>query len=144
MAHFKRKSDKIAHIQSIPLFSKLSQKELAEVARHCEEIHVSSKQVLANENKPGSECFMVVSGEITIRRNNRKLAVIGPGGIAGEMALLDDQPRSATLITSADSDLLVFSRRDFRILLDAIPSVSRKLLAALSERLRATDKAWVG
>ncbi len=87
---------------------------------------------------------MVVSGEITIRRNNRKLAVIGPGGIAGEMALLDDQPRSATLTTSADSDLLLFSRRDFRILLDAIPSMSRKLLAALSERLRATDKAWVG
>ncbi len=144
MAHFKRKSDKIAHIQSIPLFSKLSQKELAEVARHCEEIQVKSKQVLANEGKPGSECFIVVSGEITIRRNNRKLATIGAGGIAGEMALLDESPRSATLITSADSDLLVFSRRDFRLLLDELPSVSRKLLATLSERLRDTDKAWVG
>ncbi len=144
MAHFKRKSDKIAHIKSIPLFAKLSQKELAEVSRHCDEITVASNQVLANEESPGEECFIIVSGEITIRRNRRKLAVKGAGEIVGEMALLDELPRSATLVTSQDSNLLVFSRRDFRLIMNELPSVSRKLLETLSERLRETDKSWLG
>ena len=144
MAHFKRKSDKLAHIKSIPLFSKLSQKELAEVARHCDEIQVPARQVLANEGTPGDECFIIVSGEVTIRRNSRRLGVKRAGEIVGEMALLDEQPRSATLITSQDSDLLLFSRRDFRLLINELPSVSRKLLETLSERLRETDKRWLG
>ena len=144
MAHFKRRSDKIAHIKSIPLFSNLSQKELAEVARHCDEMSVASHQVLANEGSPGDECFIIVSGEITIRRNHRKLAVKGAGEIVGEMALLDELPRSATLVTSQDSNLLVFSRRDFRLLINELPSVSRKLLETLSQRLRETDKSWLG
>jgi len=144
LAHFKRRSDKIAHIKSIPLFSNLSQKELAEVARHCDEMSVASHQVLANEGSPGDECFIIVSGEITIRRNHRKLAVKGAGEIVGEMALLDELPRSATLVTSQDSNLLVFSRRDFRLLINELPSVSRKLLETLSQRLRETDKSWLG
>ncbi len=144
MAHFKRKSDKIAHIKSIPLFSTLSQKELAEVARHCDELVVPARQVLAREGEPGAECFIVVRGKINIRRNNRSIATKGAGEIVGEMALLDNQPRSATLTTSEETDLLSLSRHDFRLLINDLPSVSRKLLETLSERLRETDKSWVG
>lgn len=144
MPHFKNKTGKIAHIKAIPLFSKLSQKELVEVARHCDEVDVPKGQVLADQDTTGSECFIVVSGEITIRRNGRKIGAKGAGEIVGEMALLDSLPRSATLVTASDCQLLVFSRRDFRSVIDSLPLVSRKLLETLSERLRATDKAWVG
>lgn len=144
MPHFRSKTAKVSHIKAIPLFAKLSQKELAEVARHCDEVDVPKGQVLADQDTPGAECFIVVSGEISIRRNNRKIGSKGAGEIVGEMALLDSLPRSATLATAADSQLLVFSRKDFRRIVDAMPLVSRKLLETLSERLRATDKAWVG
>lgn len=144
MAHFRKKSDKIAHIKSIPLFAKLSQKELNEVAAHSDEISVPAGQNLAEQGTTGSECFIVVRGEITVRRNGRKIATKGKGEIVGEMALLDQLPRSATLVTSKDSDILVISRRDFRLLLGDLPQVSRKLLETLSERLRDTDRSWVG
>lgn len=144
MAHFKRKSDKIAHIQAIPLFAKLSQKELTEVARHCDEVSFDARQVLANEAKPGDECFIIVTGKVEVRRNRRKLTTKGPGEIVGEMALLDELPRSATLVTTEPTNVLVFSRREFRLLIGELPSVSRKLLETLSERLRETDKSWLG
>jgi len=141
---FKRKSDKIAHIKSVPLFSGLSQKHLAEVGKHCDEVTLPSGSVLAQQDSMGRECFIIVSGDVTIRRNNRKIATKSAGDIVGEMALLDNAPRTATVVAATDLEVLILNRRDFKVLLTETPGFAEKILQSMSLQLRATDKKWVG
>ena len=141
---FKRKSDKLAHIKAVDLFAGLSQKQLNEVAAHCEEVNVPKGSVLAQQDSIGRECFILVSGDVTIRRNNRKIASKYAGDIVGEMALLDDLPRTATAVAASDVDMLVLNRRDFKVLLKEVPGFAEKILSSLSQQLRATNKKWVG
>ncbi len=75
-----------------------------------------------------------------MRRNNRKVATLGPGQYFGEMALLDRRPRSATVVSETDMTLLVLGQRQFNGVLDAVPALSRKMLAAMATRLREADE----
>jgi CRP-like cAMP-binding protein len=75
-----------------------------------------------------------------VRRNNRKVATLGPGQYFGEMALLDRRPRSATVTSETDMTLLVLGQRQFNGVLDAVPALSRKMLAAMATRLREADE----
>jgi len=72
-----------------------------------------------------------VKGQAAVRRNNRKVATLGPGQYFGEMALLDRRPRSASVISDTDMTLLVLGQRQFNGVLDAVPALSRKMLAAM-------------
>ena len=74
-----------------------------------------------------------------MRRNNRKVATLGPGQYFGEMALLDRRPRSATVTSDTEMKLLVLGQRQFNGVLDAVPALSRKMLAAMATRLREAD-----
>ena len=141
---FKRKSDKLAHIKGVGLFAGLSKKQLDEVAKHCEEVSLPASSVLVQQDSHGRECFILVSGEVTIRRNNRKIASKSAGDIVGEMALLDDEPRTATAIAATDLEVLVLTRRDFKVMLKEVPGFAEKILTSLSLQLRATNKKWVG
>jgi CRP-like cAMP-binding protein len=75
-----------------------------------------------------------------VRRNNRKVATLGPGQYFGEMALLDRRPRSATVTSETDMTLLVLGQRQFNGVLDAVPALARKMLAAMATRLREADE----
>ena len=72
-------------------------------------------------------------------RNGRRIATLGPGQYFGELALLDRRPRSATVVSDTDMLLLVLGQRQFNGVLDAVPAISRKLLAAMATRLRESD-----
>ena len=74
-----------------------------------------------------------------MRRNGRRIATLGPGQYFGELALLDRRPRSATVISETEMLLLVLGQRQFNGVLDAVPSLSRKLLSAMATRLRESD-----
>jgi CRP/FNR family cyclic AMP-dependent transcriptional regulator len=80
-----------------------------------------------------------VEGQASDKRNNRKVATLGPGQYFGELALLDRRPRSASVISDTDMTLLVLGQREFNGVLDAMPALSRKLLSAMSTRLRESD-----
>ena len=87
----------------------------------------------------GREFFFIVDGTASVRRNGRKAATLGPGGYFGELALLDRRPRSASVTSDTEMDVLVLSQRQFNSVLQAAPTISRKLLAAMAERVRAAD-----
>jgi CRP/FNR family transcriptional regulator, cyclic AMP receptor protein len=74
-----------------------------------------------------------------VKRGKRRVATLGPGQYFGELALLDRRPRSATVVSETDMRLLVLAQREFSGVLEAIPSLSRKLLAAMAARLREAD-----
>lgn len=144
MAGLKRKSDKIDLLGRVSLFSNLSKTQLGLVARAAEEVQIRSGDLIAIQGRPGDEAYVVVSGSVVVRRNGRKVAALQPGDVAGEMSLIDGEPRSADLIAAEDGSILVMTRRDFRGLLDSVPGLTSKVMLSLTQRLRQADKRLYG
>ena len=127
-------------LSSIWLFSTVSAKDLRLIRRALEEVDVPAGKVLTEEGTVGREFFFIVEGKAIVRRNNRKVATLGPGQYFGEMALLDKRPRSATVVSETEMSLLVLGQRQFNAVLDAVPGLARKLLVAMAMRLREADE----
>lgn len=126
-------------LSQIWLFSTCSAKELRAVRRALEQVTVGPGRVLCEEGEIGRELFLIVDGHASVRVKGRRVAVLGPGQYFGELAILDRQPRSATVMSETDLRLLVLGQRDFTGLLDTVPALGRKLLAAMATRLRDAD-----
>jgi CRP/FNR family cyclic AMP-dependent transcriptional regulator len=135
-----RRDVKLDHLANTWLFSNCSSRELSKVARASDEVTVSPGKILCEEGKPGREFFVILSGNAAVKRHGRKIATLGPGQYFGELALLDRLPRSASVISETEMDLLVLSQAAFNGVLDTVPQMSRKLLAAMAERLREADR----
>ncbi len=126
---------KVQALKGAPLFESLSRKDLTQLARVSEDLEVEPGKVLCREGDIGHEFFVIVEGEIKVTRKGRRLALRGGGDFVGEIALLDDVPRTATVTTETPVRLFVLTRKDFRHLLDENPGVERKVLGALARRL---------
>lgn len=126
-------------LSTIWLFSTCSTRDLRTIRRALEEVAVPTGRVLCEEGTVGREFFLIVEGTASVKRNGRKIATLGPGQYFGELALLDRRPRSATVISDTEMRLLILGQRQFNGLLDAIPALGRKLLAATATRLRESD-----
>jgi CRP/FNR family cyclic AMP-dependent transcriptional regulator len=100
-----------------------------------DEIDFRSGKTLITEGSPGREFFVLVDGTAEIRRKGRKIDSAGPGDFFGEMALLTDQPRNATVTTTSDVDALVITARSFRALLENNPLIALKVMRAVADRL---------
>ena len=127
-------------LSKIWLFSTSSSKDLRTIRRALEEVTVPAERVLCEQGTIGREFFLIVKGEASVRRNGRKVATLGPGQYFGELALLDRRPRSATVVSDTEMNLLVLGQRQFNGVLDAVPALSRKMLAAMATRLREADE----
>ena len=119
------------HLAQVPLFSTCSRKDLQKLGKASDEIAVKAGKVLVEEGKPGHEFFLIVDGTAEVRRNNRKVATLGQGQFFGELSLLDRGPRSATVVAETDMTLLVLGQREFAGVIDEVPAMAHKLLAAL-------------
>jgi CRP/FNR family transcriptional regulator, cyclic AMP receptor protein len=126
-------------LTKIWLFSTCSGKDIRTLHRALEEVTVPAGKVLTEEGTIGREFFIIVSGQASVRRNGRKVATLGPEQYFGELSLLDRLPRSATVIADTEMELLVLGQREFNGVLDAVPALSRKLLAVMAARLREAD-----
>ncbi|MFP3914859.1 MAG: Crp/Fnr family transcriptional regulator [Actinomycetota bacterium] len=135
-----RKADKIDYLSKVPLFSGFSKKDLGEVARHLDRVEAESGTTLTEEGALAHQFGIIVDGTAEVRRNNRKLAELGPGDFWGEMALLLREKSSATVTTTRDSSVLVMHAREFNHLLDEVPALARKLATGLAARLLEADK----
>jgi CRP-like cAMP-binding protein len=133
----------VLDLSKIWLFSTSSAKDLRTIRKALEEVTVPPGRLLCEQGTIGQEFFLIVSGQASVKRNNRKVATLGPGQYFGELALLDRRPRSASVISDTDMTLLVLGQRQFNGILDSVPPLSRKLLSATATRLReADDKAY--
>jgi CRP/FNR family transcriptional regulator, cyclic AMP receptor protein len=127
------------HLAQVPLFSALSRKELALVARRAEDVEVEAGRVLVSEGSTGSEFFVIIDGTANVTRRGRKVAALGPGDAFGELALLDKAPRNATVTAQTSMEVVVLGQREFGGLIDEVPGFARKLLAGMARRLRDSD-----
>lgn len=134
----------VEHLRRVALFSGLTKKELERVASAGSEVAVVAGRVLMEQGHSGADAFVVLRGSFNVRRNGRKVATLVAGDIAGELALLDDGPRSASVICAEDGSVLVISRGQFRAVLEEVPALTHKLLAELAGRVRNLDSAVLG
>jgi CRP/FNR family transcriptional regulator, cyclic AMP receptor protein len=122
-------------LRKVPLFSRCSRKELDALAKVSDELDLPAGRDLTVQGKSAREFFILLDGAAVVRRNGRKLRVLGPGEMIGEIALLNDSPRTATVTLSEPSRVLVLTARDFRTLLRESPDFVLKVLAVVGERL---------
>lgn len=133
-----RKNAKVAYLRAIPLFGHCSKRELEQVAGITTEIAAAEGSTLIEQGAAAREFFVLIDGSVEVRRNGRRIAVLGSGDFFGEMALLTNTPRNATVRATAPSRVLVIVDRDFHRLLTETPSIAVKVLRALAERLPPT------
>ena len=131
-------------LATIPLFSGLHRDELQKFADLTRERSYPKGSVILFQDDPGDSLFVLRQGRVKvvlIGEDGREviLGVLEPGAHFGELALIDDQPRSAHVIAMEDANLLVLRREDFRRRVEANPTVAWALLTELSRRLRRAD-----
>ncbi len=136
--------DTLAHVD---LFSTLNKKELQELAKSCQERSYPAGTTILAQGDTGVGLYVLKSGKVRVMqatnpdRAETELAVVGPGDVLGEMALLDDLPRSASVVAIDNVTALLLPIWEFRSILRSHPDIALKLLAVLSRRLRKVEAA---
>src|SRR3954453_17752482 len=130
------KRDRQELLGQVPLFSACSDKELDALSRHAELVDFRAGKRLRTEGHQGPEFFVIVDGEVGVTAAGETLAKLGPGGYVGETALLDPDPRTATLTALRDPSAVLLASREFYAAVDESPVLARKLLTGLAHRLR--------
>jgi CRP-like cAMP-binding protein len=134
-----RRDAYIEHLAHVPLFSACSRDELRKLAKRTTDIPVAENHVLVKEGDRGLEFFAIVSGRAKVTRRGRKVGELGPGDFFGELALLIDADRNATVTALTPMEAIVLSRREFEAALIEAPHMARKLMAGMARRLAEFD-----
>ena len=135
--------DILAHVD---LFSTLNKKELQTLAKSCHERSYAAGSTLFSQGDVGSGLYIVKSGKVRILlatdpdRAAEEISVAGPGEVFGEMSLLDELPRSATIVAVEDVTALLLPVWEFRSILHSHPDIAVKMLAVMSRRLRKAEQ----
>jgi CRP-like cAMP-binding protein len=103
--------------------------------------HFARGVTIFEEGDHGDEFFVVVRGEVEIRSGNRRLETLGRGGIFGEMALIDDSPRSATVVALTECTVAPIKESQFLFLVRNTPFFALRVMRVLAARLRRQNKA---
>jgi CRP/FNR family transcriptional regulator, cyclic AMP receptor protein len=98
-------------------------------------------QTIFREGDKGGELFVVKRGKVEIRSGNRLLETLGENEIFGEMALIDDSPRSATAIAATDATVAPITEKQYLFLVRHTPFFALKVMRVLAQRLRTQNKA---
>ena len=134
----------VSNLSSIPLFSACTKRELLDLARRAETVDVTAGTVIVKEGDRALEFFVIVSGKVKVARNGRTVATLGDGAHFGELGLLADHTRDATVTAVEDTSLVVLQRTAFIASLAEIDTMSRKLLQGLATRLIELDTKSIG
>ena len=130
---------KVEALSAAPLFEGLSNKELTELAKRTEDLDFPAGKVLVREGEVGSEFYVVMEGDAEVTRGGNVVATHGPGGFFGEIALVEDVPRNATVTATTPLRCFMLTRGRFLRVLDEYPDVERKVMRALAKRLVAAS-----
>jgi CRP/FNR family cyclic AMP-dependent transcriptional regulator len=123
-----------------PFFAGLSRRELMELAKATEDMDVEEGKVLTREGQTGSEFFVIVDGDVSVTKDGSQIRTLGPGDFFGEIALLEDTPRTATVTATTPLRFFVLTRQSFRSLLARQPEIEQQVTKALEERMRSKSE----
>ncbi|MEY5151456.1 MAG: hypothetical protein RLZZ551_5, partial [Actinomycetota bacterium] len=124
--------------------SACSTRDLGKIAKAADRINMVAGTTIITQGTAGKQAFVLLSGSATVKRNGKKIATVQAGAIVGELSLLDRGSRTATVVCDTDCELLVVDARHLFAVIDEVPAMAHKLLAALATRIRDLDRAHYG
>lgn len=128
--------NRVLLLRDVPLFDAIAADQLLPLAQVSRRRSVVADTVIFEEGQPGFELFLVLEGRVAIEHDGRTVAELGRRECFGEMAILDDGPRSAAARAIEDTELLLIHRDDFDNMLDIAPGLSRGVIRVLTRRMR--------
>jgi CRP/FNR family transcriptional regulator, cyclic AMP receptor protein len=130
---------KVEALKRAPLFADLSKEDLGELAKRTDDLDFTAGKVLCKEGESGGEFYVIMDGEAEVTRSGKPVATLGEGEFFGEVSLVQDVPRNATVTASTPLRCFVLTRGRFLHLLDDQPGFDRKIMHALAKRLAAVS-----
>ena len=130
---------KIKRLAAVPLFRRLSRRDLEAVAEMTDDLHIAAGRQLVREGDASYVAYVIVNGQAGVSVGGDRVGTVGPGEMVGEMGLIDGSPRTATVVSDTDMDVYVIEPGRFGPLLDR-PEIAKALLLATVKRLREADQ----
>ena len=127
-------------LAAVPMLSGLSKKQLEFVSRVTTETIIKAGTTIVEQGARGREAMFLLEGRADVLRDGSKVAEMHPGDVIGEMSLVNEEPRNATVVATADSRLLVMNAREFASLLAENPEVSMAILRTVVNRLEGKEE----
>jgi CRP-like cAMP-binding protein len=123
-----------AGLKAVPFFSKLKKRELEVVAQQTDEVDVAAGKVLAKQGDLGHEFFIIETGTAVVSRDGEQISELGPGDFFGEIALLEEDRRNATVTATTPMTLIVMTRSSFRAIDKSMPHLHEVVQDAIELR----------
>jgi CRP/FNR family cyclic AMP-dependent transcriptional regulator len=133
------RDQKLDMLATVPLFSGCSKKELRTIATLADEIDLRQGKVLTRQGSPGREFFVLLEGTVEVVRDGKRITTLQGGDFFGELALISNIPRTATVTATSPIRALVVVGRDFRRLLQEDADIAVKVLGTMAERMPPAD-----
>jgi len=125
-----------------PIWNGLSSQDLNSIVRSAKDLRYNAGEVIVKKGERGVGFYLILDGSVEVKLGEIVLSKLGPGQFFGEMSIIDDEPRSADVITVEPSRCLVLTAWAFESLLSNHPKIALKMLREFVRRLRDTDKAF--
>jgi CRP/FNR family transcriptional regulator, cyclic AMP receptor protein len=130
-----RRNQKVELIRHAPLFAHVSKRQLEQIAQIADEIDLREGKEMTKQGSRGREFFVLLEGNADVKKNGRRINTLGPGDFFGEIALVSDTPRTASVIATSPVRALVITDRSFKRLMTDSPEIQERVLSALAARL---------
>ena len=130
-----RRDAKVELLKRVPLFADCSKSELRALAKSTDEIDLREGTVMTREGRPGREFFVLIEGTALVTKDGQQVAELTGGDWFGEIALITNRPRTATVTATSAVDVLVLTDRRFRTAVETMPTIALKVLSSVGERL---------
>lgn len=132
--------EKVLFLKGVDLFKTIPAEELSHIAQITDEVECAPQETIFNEGDQGDAMYLIVDGKVKVHTGDKVLAELGASQCVGEMAILDAEPRSASITALTDLTLLKIEREDFSEILGEKPEISRGIIKVLTGRLREANR----
>ena len=132
-------ADHIAHLTKVPLFDGITDAQLQRIANGVKERRYEPGAAIVSAGETGHGFYLIVQGRAEVNRDGRTIRTLGPGDYFGELALVRESPRSATVIAKEPTTCLALTRWDFKGILDANPTIAIRLLETVASRIHEDE-----
>lgn len=132
--------EKVLFLKGVDLFKTIPAEELSHIAQITDEVECAPQETIFKEGDQGDAMYLIVDGKVKVHTGDKVLAELGTSQCVGEMAILDAEPRSASITALTDLTLLKINREDFSEILGEKPEISRGIIKVLTGRLREANR----
>ncbi|HEV2356717.1 MAG TPA: cyclic nucleotide-binding domain-containing protein [bacterium] len=126
-------------LKKVPLFEGVSDADLRRIADSAKERRFDAGTTIVSVGEPGHGFYLIIDGRAEVKRGDRTIATLGPGEYFGELALIRETPRTATVVAKDPTTCLALTRWDFKGIVVSNPSIAIRLLETVANRLQDDD-----